>query len=34
MAYYGDNAVHAWGCAGSDGDLSDGFNNLLDHSGV
>ena len=26
MAYYGDNAVHAWGCAGSSGDLSDGFN--------
>tara|TARA_A100001388_G_scaffold268411_1_gene243535 strand:- start:855 stop:1181 length:327 start_codon:yes stop_codon:yes gene_type:complete len=26
MAYYGDNAVHAWGCAGDNGDLSDGFN--------
>ena len=26
MAFYGDNAIHAWGCAGSSGDLSDGFN--------
>jgi len=26
MGYYGDNAIHAWGCADDDGVLRTGFN--------
>ena len=26
MAYFGDNAIHAWGCAGVTGNLNSGYN--------